>query len=272
MDRTLSDPAPVVDAPGGRASDAATAPTLLLLHGLGANAAVWGAFARLAGQAGHRWLAPDLPGHGAARWLDAYDYDTHARTVADALAADSEVIVVGHSMGAIVGMALAASARHVRVRGIAGFSVKLDDDPAFVERMHRVGARAPRWHERHADAAARFLAFAGLDRLEAVDGALAATGVVEAIDGGGVRYRVATDPRVYLGVGGDASTLPGRLRAPVRLLGGGADPMISLDDMRRIDPHALLLDGLGHNPHVEAPQRLWDAIAPIVGGWCPPPR
>ncbi|MGE0312249.1 MAG: alpha/beta fold hydrolase [Lautropia sp.] len=256
---------------------AAHAPTLLLLHGLGASAAVWSALAAPMREAGYRCIAPDLPGHGAAPWLDTYDYATHADAIARGLESGTDLtgtdlVVVGHSMGAIVGMALAAAREDLRIRGVVAFSVKLDADPVFVERMRRVGAQPPRWHASRDDAAARFLAFAGLDRLEHVDGSLAASGVVEAVDAGVVRYRVATDPRVYLGVGGDVDALRARLAVPLRVLGGSADPMISIDDMRRIDPQAFLIDGLGHNPQVEAPLRLWAAIEPIIARWCAAPR
>jgi ATP-dependent Clp protease protease subunit len=31
-----------------------------------------------------------------------------------------------------------------------------------------------------------------------------------------------------------------------------------------LDPDAVLLDGLGHNPHLEAPERLWAVIGPMA--------
>ena len=34
--------------------------------------------------------------------------------------------------------------------------------------------------------------------------------------------------------------------------------MVSLAEMQALDPQAALLPGLGHNCHVEAPERVWD--------------
>jgi pimeloyl-ACP methyl ester carboxylesterase len=34
--------------------------------------------------------------------------------------------------------------------------------------------------------------------------------------------------------------------------------------MRRFDSGAVLLEGLGHNPHVEAPERLWQLVETML--------
>jgi pimeloyl-ACP methyl ester carboxylesterase len=50
------------------------------------------------------------------------------------------------------------------------------------------------------------------------------------------------------------------MRAPLRLAAGERDPMVTAEEMRRFDPDTMVMAGLGHNPHVEAPDRLWPLV------------
>lgn len=85
-------------------------PVLLALHGIGSRAAGW---ARLAeALPGWRLIAWDAPGYGAsvplrADWPLAADYADAAARLLDALGL-ARVHVVGHSLGTLVGAALAA--------------------------------------------------------------------------------------------------------------------------------------------------------------------
>lgn len=86
-------------------------PPLLFLHGYGLNAHTWDAVA-LGLHRSNRCLALDQRGHGATDWGRRNDYTILARTV-DAVAVLDEigvgdVVVVGHSMGALVGLSVAA--------------------------------------------------------------------------------------------------------------------------------------------------------------------
>lgn len=82
-----------------------TGPTLLLLHGVGLRAEAWGAQFDLPA----RIVAPDMPGHGESPCNDnnmsLEDYVLAALDVLKGL--DAPVIVVGHSMGAMLALALA---------------------------------------------------------------------------------------------------------------------------------------------------------------------
>ncbi len=86
----------------------ADAPPMVLLHGLGASGADWevvaAAFAR-----DYRLIAPDLRGHGASDWPGVYSYELMRDDVSallDALGLD-DVVLVGHSMAAVVAWLLA---------------------------------------------------------------------------------------------------------------------------------------------------------------------
>ena len=83
-------------------------PTLVLLHGLGANADVWEGMKPLVRQEWPgRWVIPDLRGHGRSGHREPYGYAGHAADIAALLSQHEDVVVVGHSMGGIVGVALA---------------------------------------------------------------------------------------------------------------------------------------------------------------------
>jgi pimeloyl-ACP methyl ester carboxylesterase len=40
--------------------------------------------------------------------------------------------------------------------------------------------------------------------------------------------------------------------------------MVSLEDMRTIDPDAYLFEGAGHNVHVEAPEEVWGFVKRVL--------
>ncbi len=237
-------------------------PALLLLHGLGANATVWdGLRPLLARHWPGRWLAPDLRGHGRSEHRAPYSFGAYAADVAALLAQGEEVVVLGHSMGGAVAMALASQWFGVAVRQVIAFGVKLvwtTEETAKAQEL----ARAPaRWFATREEAIERYLRVAGLAGLVAPDSAAAAIGVVE--EGG--RFRLAADPRAAAVVGVPIESVIAAMRAPLHLAAGAHDPMVTLEQMRRFDPAAVLLEGLGHNPHVEAPERLWQLVETMLG-------
>jgi pimeloyl-ACP methyl ester carboxylesterase len=83
-------------------------PLLLLLHGLGATGDVWDGWRRLlARRWPGRWLAPDLPGHGGSPPLSSYTFDNLAAAVGGLIRPGDRTVVLGHSLGGVVGLALA---------------------------------------------------------------------------------------------------------------------------------------------------------------------
>lgn len=229
-------------------------PTLLLLHGLGAHGALWRRLLPLvAARWPGRWMAPDLRGHGRSGHAASYSFGAHAADVAGLLAAHEPVVVLGHSMGGAVAMTLASGWFGIDVRKIAAFGVKLVWSEAEIVRAREL-ARAPvRWFATRGEAAERHLLVSGLKGLVDPGDAMAAGGVVE--DGGG--FRLAADPGVNDVVGVDIARVIAAMTAPLHLAAGERDPMVSLAQMQRFDAGAQILPGLGHNPHVEAPEALW---------------
>ena len=86
-------------------------PPVLALHGLAGNAHEWDRMARAFHD--RRVLAVDLRGHGSSDWADTYAVDSYVDDVEAVVERVhlGPVVVVGHSLGGIVGMSLAARRR-----------------------------------------------------------------------------------------------------------------------------------------------------------------
>jgi len=107
---------------GGRGQDA-----YLLLHGLGATGAVWrGVCRELDGRGDAEWLVVDLPGHGRSESLPRYSVGALATAVAATLEPDRSYRLIGHSLGAYVGLALASGWFGVSVASVLGIGYSPD--------------------------------------------------------------------------------------------------------------------------------------------------
>jgi len=120
-----------------------TGPPIVLLHGIVASGVFWGgAYDRLADH--HRLVVPDLLGFGRSpRPASGYGPDDHAAALGaclDDLGVTEPVVIGAHSLGALIGLRLAAT-RPDRVAGIVAFGPPLYPDPG-VARAH-VSATGP---------------------------------------------------------------------------------------------------------------------------------
>ncbi|MCU1407175.1 MAG: alpha/beta hydrolase fold protein [Glaciihabitans sp.] len=102
----------LVDSAAGQASVLVWGanPGITLVHGAGLNAHTWDQTVLALGEAA---IAIDLPGHGDSPWRDDFDY--RPQTIAPAVAAAIDEyahgqaqLVVGHSLGGLTAIALAA--------------------------------------------------------------------------------------------------------------------------------------------------------------------
>ncbi|MEU8663758.1 alpha/beta fold hydrolase, partial [Actinoplanes philippinensis] len=99
-------------------------PLLLLLHGLGATGDVWAGWAQLLERDWPgRWAAPDLPGHGGSAPLPEYTFDALAEAVLPLVTPGERTVALGHSLGGVVALALAA---RTPIAAVAGLGVKVD--------------------------------------------------------------------------------------------------------------------------------------------------
>jgi pimeloyl-ACP methyl ester carboxylesterase len=222
------------------------APLVLLLHGLGATADVWGGVAAALGD--RAWAAPDLPGHGGSPTQAEYTFAGLADAVAPLLD-PAGTVVVGHSFGGVVALHLA---QRPGVRAVVGVGVKVAWTPDELARAAALAERpAPAFVSRD-EAVARHLRVSGLaGLLDAAHPALDA-GVRET--GGG--WRTAFDPRAFaVGEPGMAG-LVAAASAPVLLARGEHDPMVTTAQLAELVPDPVVLAGLGHNAHVEQPEAV----------------
>ncbi|HWF79471.1 MAG TPA: alpha/beta hydrolase [Streptosporangiaceae bacterium] len=226
-------------------------PLLLLLHGLGATGDVWDAWRPLlARRWPGRWIAPDLPGHGGSPPLTKYTFDSFAAAVAGVVAPGADVIVLGHSLGGVVGLALASGMFPVSVRAVIGLGIKTDWTAQELDRAQAVARRPLAWFASRDEAAARYLRVSGLDGLLPADDPAVDAGLIEQ-DG---QWRLAMDQAAFAVGAPDMAKLLTRSVAPVTLARGEHDPMNTDQQLAKLGVKAVTLPGLGHNAHVQDPE------------------
>jgi pimeloyl-ACP methyl ester carboxylesterase len=232
-------------------------PVLLLLHGMGATSDVWSRCeALLRRDWPGRWAAPDLPGHGGSPRLDSYTFDEVAARVADDLRRSRDeyrdIVVLGHSLGGVVGLALAGTATDIRVRTVIGLGIKTRWSEADLARAKDLAQRPPTWFSSRDEAAARHLRVSGLADLLSVDDPAVDPGL-QAEDG---RWRLAMDPAVFAIGAPDMHGLLTHARTKVLLARGEHDAMVTDEDLAQLGTPVATLPGVGHNAHVESPESV----------------
>ncbi|GLY52664.1 alpha/beta hydrolase [Lentzea sp. NBRC 102530] len=220
---------------------------LVLLHGLGATGEVW---QDVVSAWPGSWIVPDLPGHGRSGKLARYTFGALAAAVAEEVPQEP-VTVVGHSLGGVVGLALASGWFGVEVTTAVGVGIKV------------------RWSDDELDKAAALAAKPGKvfpTREEATERASKMAGVplrhgVSEVDGG---WAPALDMRAF-GVGRpDMAGLVMASQAHVVLAAGENDPMSPQEHLRELVPEPVVFPGAGHNVHVESPSSVTALLAQLA--------
>jgi pimeloyl-ACP methyl ester carboxylesterase len=228
-------------------------PVLLLVHGLGATGDVWEHWRPLLTERWPgRWLAPDLPGHGRSATLHRYSFGAIAANLAERVDANEQVVVLGHSLGGVVGLALASGWFGVSVDTVIGLGIKVTWTVDELEKAQALAARPVTWFSSRAEAAARYLRVSGLTGLLGVEDAAVVAGLRQEQG----QWRLAMDPPVFAVGAPDMTGLLAASRARVVLARGEHDQMVTHDQLAEHHSTAVTLAGIGHNAHVEDPQAV----------------
>jgi pimeloyl-ACP methyl ester carboxylesterase len=236
---------------------------LVLLHGMGANGAVW---SRLLPILHSHWsgrvLVPDLRGHGRSVQQAPYGIGMHAADIAALIAgeASASVTLVGHSLGGAVAALVASGLYGTSAHVVMAIGVKICWTEDEIDRAREMARRPMRSFASREEAIERYLKISGLSGLADPASEAALAGIM----GEPGAWRVAMDPRVYAAVGPSVPAILKSCAAPLHLAAGENDPMVTRDDMRAIDPAAVTFAGRGHNVHWEAPEAVWDLVRGIV--------
>jgi pimeloyl-ACP methyl ester carboxylesterase len=231
---------------------------LVLLHGLGATRGVW---APMLAQAEDRWdgeiLAPNLRGHGRSPRADSYALRSFAADVGGLVAQQDLAhgyVVLGHSMGGVVGLALASGLFGPPPKRVLGLGIKVAWTDEEAAGLKALAEKPAKMFATRGEAVERYLKASGLIGLVDPGSEMALEGVIE--DHGG--WRLACDPRTAEVGPPPMKMLATGAQCPFSLACGETDRMVSVEQLRAWDPQAQALAGLGHNAMVEDPDAVWD--------------
>jgi pimeloyl-ACP methyl ester carboxylesterase len=253
---------------GGRGPD-----LLVLLHGLGATGAVWQPLLELIGTHAStdaqvlqhrwrgRWLTLDLPGHGRSAPLAHYAIPDIAESIARSVVSRADpagrLVILGHSLGGAIALALASGARAVRPERVFGVGIKVDWSEADLQRLGAIATQPRRRFATEQEAWERYLKVCGLHGLVAAGSPVLARGIVRESEG----WCLAMDPAANAVGRPPFAQMIAAARCPVHLARGREDALVTLDQLRSLVPSATDLDARGHNVMVDAPAVLWEWLA-----------
>jgi pimeloyl-ACP methyl ester carboxylesterase len=236
---------------------------VLLVHGGAAHSRWWDHIAPLIAT-GRRVVALDLSGHGDSGRRDAYSLDRWADevlAVADAGGVGRAPVVIGHSLGGIVTLAL-ASRRDTPLGGAIVVDSPIGT-PGSAERGEPAMGRM-RLYETREEAVSRFRPVPAQTSLPYVFDHIAAHSVA-AVDGG---FSWKFDDRIFDGrvpPPAEVTEFQCRVtffRAEHGLVAPGARELIE-----RAGGSFVELPGAGHAPMLDQPLALVTGIRSVLGEW-----
>lgn len=259
----------VVDARG------AGAPTLLFAHGFGQTRGAWNTTADTLAAQGCRCVSFDSRGHGESGRVAGGDYhmDQFAGDLrALALAQPEPPVLVGASMGGLLGLVLAGEARPAPFRALVLVDITPRWETAGVERILAFMQAHPDGFADYAEAAEEIAAYLPQRRERKSEEQLKPL-LREGDDG---RLRWHWDPAMLAGVVGESESYQPRLLAaaarvdvPVLLLSGERSDVVSRDtvaEFLELVPHArhVVVAGATHMLAGDANQAFTCEIAAFI--------
>lgn len=234
---------------------------MLLLHGLGTTGAVWSEVGRRLATHDRTILAPDLPGHGTGPTAPSYTLDTLARGAVREVPQHRRLVVVGHSLGGYVALALASGTYGVHPAAALSIGAKLLFTDADRARGAELAAKPVRWFATHAEAEERYRLVCGLPETLFPDVECIERGVCEGEHG----FRLATDPAALAIQVPAFGSLLAAARCPVRIARGEHDALVSREECAALGRNVAELPALGHNAHVENAALVADLVEEFLG-------
>jgi pimeloyl-ACP methyl ester carboxylesterase len=233
---------------------------LVLLHGLGATRQVWGPMLRDAGERWRgSWIAPDLRGHGASAHAAGYALGSHAADIGElVLAAGNwhEIVVLGHSMGGAIALALASGWFGFTPARAFGLGIKVAWSEDELAGMRKLAAAPAREFATKDEAITRYLKVSGLIGLLTAESPDAAAGVAQTATG----WRLAYDPAAASIGPPPMEALLAAAQCPIHLARGETDALVTHEQLRAYDGAAEDIPGAGHNAMVERPDAVWSWV------------
>ena len=236
-------------------------PAILLLHGLGATSGVWAGVQRVLDQRRiGRWIAPDLSGHGRSDPLSHYSIGGLAVELAGLIHHEPEMFIVGHSLGAYLGLALASRWFGVELRGVLGVGPKTSWPESDLQSARELAARPIRWYTTSEEAWNRYRRVSGLDQTVAPEQDWLRHGVTQAEPG----WRLSQDPRTFEVAGAPFASLAASAQTRLVLARGEHDAMVSTAELSLHCRDTYEIATVGHNAHVEKPDEIVGLLERLV--------
>ena len=253
-------------------------PVLLLIHGIAGSSRAWTEVMPLLSRY-FTVVAPDLIGHGeSAKPLGDYSLGAHASGVRDLLAVlgIERATLVGHSLGGGVAMQLAYQHPEVCQRLVLVDSGGLGREVSWILRLlslpgaeFLMPALFPPVVRSGGNAVARFLYDLGLRSGGAAETWRAYASLTESSN----RHAFVRTVRAVIDPGGQSVSARDRLylmsNVPTLIMWGDQDHIIPVDHAyatHRAVPASRLeiIEGSGHFPHVEMPDRFAEVLTDFV--------
>lgn len=230
-------------------------PLVLLIHGAGMNRTVWSLQTRFLAHNGYRALAVDLPGHGGSEGPALPTVGAMAEWVGsliDHLSGQTEARLVGHSLGALIALEVAAQRTDIARLVLLGAAMSMPVHPELLAAAAADRILAPQLMTAWGHGGNAHLASNPTPGMWMTGGGQA---LLERADPG-IIHNDLTAAQAY-----EAGDTPSRVRCPVTVVVGTADRMTPpraagalIEQLN--DVTAVHLEGVGHSMMSEDPGSL----------------